>query len=279
MKIHLTSLFPIRFMAILALIVPLAISAETLRSDDRLDQVLAGEHRDSANRARDVYRHPKETLGFFGLTPKMTVVEVSPGRGWYTEILAPVLRDSGKLYAAGYAPQDTGLNENQEKMRKEFTDKLKARPDLYDQVIMTSLQGDMAPPDSADLVVTFRNIHNWIANGSVDTIFSSMFRALKPGGVLGIVEHRAKPGTPLEQMGKIGYVTEDYVITAAEKAGFKLAEKSEINANPKDTKDYPQGVWTLPPSLRLGDQDRAKYLAIGESDRMTLKFIKPASLH
>jgi predicted methyltransferase len=137
------------------------------------------------------------------------------------------------------------------------------------------MQGEMAPAGSADLVLTFRNVHNWMASGTLDRVFAGMYRALKPGGTLGVVEHRAAPGTRLEQMVKTGYVTEAFVIAAAEKAGFTLAEKSEINANPKDTKDYPEGVWTLPPQLKLGDQDRAKYLAIGESDRMTLKFSKP----
>jgi predicted methyltransferase len=260
-----------RALLLLTALAPLAAMADP----DAIDRALAGGHRDPADRARDVYRHPKETLGFFGLTPNLTVVEVSPGRGWYTDVLAPVLRDQGRLYAAGYGPADTGLSEYQQKLRGEYAAKLKARPEIYDRVVVTSMQGELAPAGTADLALTFRNVHNWMAAGTVDSVFAAIFRALKPGGVLGVVEHRAKPGTPVEQMAKSGYVTEDFVIAAAEKAGFKLAAKSEINAHPKDTKDYPEGVWTLPPSLRLGDRDRAKYLGIGESDRMTLKFVKP----
>lgn len=252
--------------------------AESVGFDQALDQALQGDHRDPGNHERDKYRHPKETLQFFGLRPDMTVVEISPGRGWYTEILAPILRDRGKLYAVGFGPARPDLPEYAIKMQTEFEAKLKARPDIYDRVVLTSMQNpkqaDFAPPGTADLVLTFRNVHNWMADGTADEMFKAMYRALKPGGTLGVVEHRAKPGTLPEEMKKSGYVTEDYVVALAEKAGFKLADKSEINANPKDTKDHPKGVWTLPPNLRMGDQDRERYVAIGESDRMTLKFIK-----
>ena len=244
-----------------------------------IDAAIAGSHRPDSNRARDVYRHPKETLQFFGLRPDASVVEVWPGAGWYTQILAPLLRERGKYYAAHFhvdekSPRYMGP------AREAFEKSLAARPDLYGRVVVTSLDAsrhvDIAPRGSADLVLTFRNVHNWSAAKTDEAMFRAFFDALKPGGVLGVVEHRANEGTSLDQMIKSGYMTEAYVIALAEKAGFKFAARSEINANPKDTKDHPRGVWTLPPTFRLGDQDRQKYAAIGESDRMTLKFVKPA---
>ncbi len=245
--------------------------------DERLKEIIAGDHRSAENKARDKYRNPAETLTFFGIRPDMTVVEIYPGRGWYTEILAPYLKGSGTLYAAEH-PGDPSYEAVQRSLAA-FEEKVKAAPELYGEVKRTKLtkDGDIAPPGSADLVVTFRNVHSWIGSGTADDAFASMYRALKPGGVLGLVQHRGDPKVAQDPKAGKGYVTEDTVIALAEKAGFKLAEKSEINANPKDTKDYEKGVWTLPPSLRLGDQDRDKYLAIGESDRMTLKFVKPAS--
>lgn len=233
-----------------------------------IDEALAGSHRSAANRARDQYRHPKETLEFFGLRPDMTVVEISPGGGWYTEVLAPTLRERGTLYAAHNNPDA-------------FKSKLAGNP-IYDKVQVTSFGKDnldnIAPAGSADLVLTFRNVHNWYGwgEGGVEAAFRAFYRALKPGGVLGVVEHRLPEHRPDAQQKSSGYMKTSEVVRLAEAAGFKLAAKSEINANPKDTADHPSGVWTLPPVLRLGDQDRAKYLAIGESDRMTLKFVKPA---
>jgi predicted methyltransferase len=280
MKLHsLAQMFKtLLFGALISGIVSAPELAESATLDQSLDRALQGDHRDPGNRERDKYRHPKETLQFFGLRPDMTVVEISPGRGWYTEILAPVLRDEGKLYAAGFGPVRPGMPDYAVKIQKAYEAKLKVRPDVYDRVVPTSMQNpkeaDFAPPGTADLVLTFRNVHNWMADGTADEMFKAMYRVLKPGGTLGVVEHRAKPGTSLEDMKKSGYVTEDYVIALAEKAGFKLADKSEINANPKDGKDHPEGVWTLPPTLRMGEKDRARYLAIGESDRMTLKFTK-----
>ena len=244
-----------------------------------IDRALAGAHRAEANRARDIYRHPRETLQFFGLKPGMTVVEIWPGGGWYTEVLAPVLRGNGVLYAAHFhvdekSPKYMGPS------RDGFLKKLAAHPAVYDQVRVTAFNAPqnvaIAPAGTADLVLTFRNVHNWTAAKNDEASFRAFFTALKPGGVLGVVEHRAKEGAALEEMIKSGYMTEAYVIALAEKAGFRLAGRSEVNANPKDTKDHPRGVWTLPPTWRLGDQDRAKYAAIGESDRMTLKFVKPA---
>ena len=245
-----------------------------------IDRALAGTQRTEANRARDVYRHPRETLLAFGLKPDMAVVEIWPGGGWYTEVLAPVVRGRGTLYAAHFyvdekSPRYMG------QARDNFQKKLAAEPAVYDQVRVTAFdaagQVNIAPAGSVDMVLTFRNVHNWTAAKSDAAAFRVFYAALKPGGILGVVEHRAKEGASLEEMIKSGYMTEAYVISLAERAGFRLAGKSEVNANPKDTRDHPRGVWTLPPTYRLGDQDRARYAAIGESDRMTLKFVKPAN--
>jgi len=229
--------------------------------------------------ARDVYRHPLETLRFFGLRPDQTVVEIWPGRGWYMEILAPYLRDRGRYYAAIEAPDVAGApketKENAAFLRKKIADD----PARFGKVIVTELHPpqltEICPPGTADVVLTFRNVHNWIDAGNQQAQFAVFFKALKPGGVLGVVEHRAKPGTSLEEMSKSGYMDEAYVKKLAVNAGFRFDAESPINDNPKDTKDYPEGVWTLPPTLALGDKDRDKYLAIGESDRMTLRFVKP----
>ena len=237
-----------------------------------LDKIMAAEHRSDANRARDVYRHPRETLAFFGVKAESTVVEIFPGGGWYTELLAPYLRDAGRYVAAFPAQSTRGL--------KSFQDKLAAKPALYDKVKIMPLGVpaalDIRPDGGADFVLTFRNVHNWVDDDNVDAFMKSFYNALKPGGVLGVVEHRAKPEGKLKQSIDSGYMTEAFVIKHALMAGFTLDGKSEINANPKDTKDYPKGVWTLPPTLTEGETDRAKYQAIGESDRMTLRFLKPA---
>jgi predicted methyltransferase len=243
-----------------------------------VEQWMSGPHRAPGNAARNPFRHPKETLTFFGLTPSMTVVEVWPSGGWYTEILAPVLRDHGRYYAAGFALTAKRTPGWRKKMQRELQNKLDARPKLYGRVIVTELsipeRTEMAPPGTADMVLTFRNVHNWMKGDYAPAMFDAMFKALKPGGVLGVVEHRATKGTSRDQMIESGYVTEAHVKMLAKKAGFHFVAGSEINANAKDTAHHPAGVWTLPPMLRLGDKDRAKYLAIGESDRMTLRFIK-----
>ena len=226
-------------------------------------------NRSAKDRARDQYRHPIETLTFFGIKPDMTVVEIWPGGGWYTDILAPYLHDDGKLNAA------VSQGENAAEYKKKLADD----PSRFGKVIVTQLDPpdhmQIAPAGSADMVVTFRNVHNWMRGGNGEAVFKAIYAALKPGGVLGVVEHRGDPSKPQDPKAATGYVREDSVITMAEEAGFILAGKSDINANPKDTKDYPKGVWTLPPSLAMKDTDTAKYLAIGESDRMTLKFLKP----
>lgn len=254
-----------------------ARAEETPAQDGRLKEVIAGDHRSEKNKARDKYRNPFETLTFFGIRPDMTVVEIYPGRGWYTEILAPYLKDSGTLFAAEH-PGDPSYAALQRSLDA-FDQKIQDAPELYGEVKRTKLtkEGHIAPPGSADLVVTFRNVHSLMGSGTEQEAFAAMFKALKPGGVLGVVQHRGDPNVKQDPKAGLGYVNEDYVIELAEKAGFDLAEKAEINGNPKDTKDHPKNVWTLPPSLRLGDEDREKYLAIGESDRMTLKFVKPTS--
>jgi predicted methyltransferase len=242
-----------------------------------LDGILAGSHRSAQSRARDAYRHPKETLLFFGLRPEMRVVEIWPEPGWYTEVIAPLVREKGKYYAA--VLDAVPGNANQAKRVADYRQMLGQRPELYDRVELTKLPadaGDIVPPGSVDMVVTFRNIHNWMARGAAPQVFAAMYKALKPGGTLGVVEHRGNPANPQDPQAKSGYVNEQYAIELIEAQGFKLVAKSEINANPRDTKDYEQGVWTLPPVYRLGDKDRDKYEAIGESDRFTLKFVKPA---
>ncbi|MBC7404461.1 MAG: class I SAM-dependent methyltransferase [Cytophaga sp.] len=235
-------------------------------ADDALKTAIAGAQRTPANVARDGARHPYETLSFFGITPKMTVVEFSPGGGWYTEILAPYLRNEGKLIAGANA---------------KFKQKLDATPALYDKVVVTILDPsgklDYAAKNYADMVLTFRNIHNWVGGGDtvVKNVFQSAYDALKPGGVFGIVEHRLPAAKTQDEKASTGYMHEAYVIKLAEKAGFTFVAKSEVNANPKDDADHENGVWALPPVLANKDKDKAKYLAIGESDRMTLKFVKP----
>lgn len=254
-----------------------ALAAET--SQDMLAAAIASPARTPNFVARDKYRHPLETLRFFGLRPDETVVEIWPGRGWYMEILAPYLRDHGRYYAAIEAPDVAGspkeAQENAAFLRKRIADE----PNHFDKVTITELQPpqrtEICPAGTADVVLTFRNVHNWIEAKNQEQQFQAFFKALKPGGILGVVEHRAKPGASLETMSKSGYVDEAYVKKLAAEAGFRFVGESAVNDNPKDTKDYPEGVWTLPPSLALGEKDRDKYLAIGESDRMTLKFVKP----
>lgn len=250
------------------------------RADDpgyaRLRSVVGGPQRSAKNTARDVYRHPFETLTFFGLRDDMRVVEIWPGAGGYwLEILAPYLKPNGLYYAAGPA-KDTKSEELQRDLAA-MDAKLKADPANYDKVVVTEFLGDqyeIAPPGSADMVVTFRNLHNWVKAGTADAALRAFNKALKPGGLLGLEEHRARNDQPQDPTAASGYLREDFTIALIEKAGFKLVAKSEVNANPKDTKDYPAGVWTLPPTFRLKDQDREKYAAIGESDRFTMLFKK-----
>ncbi len=274
----LPALLSLRALCVAMMISLSANHALAVNTEALLDEVISGPHRTEANKARDRYRHPKETLMFFGLRPDMTVVEISPAAGWYTEIIAPVLRERGKYYGAvpALAPDAPDAMKRRDAAYREMvrTDRM-----LYATAEVTTFEGAQpvfAPAGSADLVVTFRNVHNWAKAGNADAMFRGFFNALRPGGVLGVVEHRAKPGTSFQKQIDSGYMTEEYVIDAARRAGFQLVAKSEINHNPKDTADHPGGVWNLPPNLRgVSDTDKPKYIAIGESDRMTLKFIKP----
>ncbi len=258
---------------ILAAMLATGLSGTAL-ADDALKAAIAGEHRSAAAKARDAARHPYETLTFFGIKPDMTVVELVPSGGWYTDILAPYLREKGKLIGAG---QEIAPGK---RYGEAFKRKLDSNPAVFDKVAIGVFEPptryEIAAPGSADMVLTFRNLHNWVGAGddAVRKTFQEIHKVLKPGGVLGVVDHRLPASMPQDAKASTGYVHENYVIKMAESAGFKLAGKSEVNANPKDTANHEHGVWTLPPSYANKDKDRAKYEAIGESDRMTLKFVK-----
>jgi predicted methyltransferase len=250
-----------------------------------LETAVAGAWRGPADRARDPSRHPLESLQFWGLKPHMTVVEFWPGAGWYSDIIAPyVAATGGQFIAADLAPADP----DGRAMAQAYRRRLEASPGLYGKVIFTAFgaaSGPVAPAGSADLVLFLRNLHNWMAAGLAEKAFHDAFAALKPGGVLGIEEHRADPAATPDVLASSGYVPQAYAVQLAKEAGFELVAASEINANPKDRRDHPFGVWTLPPVRRsspIGQPpdpgfDHAPYDAIGESDRMTLKFVKPAS--
>jgi len=250
------------------------------QADDALKAAIAAPTRTPDNVKRDVYRHPYETLSFFGIKPNMTVVELAPGGGWYTEILAPYLRDHGKLITGGN--DLTSPNEGERRGAERFMARLNAKPEVYNKVAVgvfsPGRKYELAPANSVDMVLTFRNIHNWIELGpdKMKDLFGNLYTVLKPGGVLGVEEHRLPASKTQDATASSGYMHEAYVIKLAEAAGFKLAGKSEVNANAKDTADHKGGVWALPPTYDNKDEDRAKYQAIGESDRMTLKFVKPA---
>ncbi len=244
-------------------------------ADAALQAAVASPKRSPAYVKRDAARHPQQELEFFGLRPDMTVVEISPGGGYWTEILAPYLKSAGTYYVAVPPPKDP---EAPAPGRDRFRAKLAADPDLYDKVKLTELGLDhyeVAPPGTADLIVTFRNLHNWVSGGYAPAALAGFYRALKPGGILGIEDHRARDDAPQDPKAANGYVRQDYTIELARKAGFEFAGSSEMNANPRDTKDWPEGVWTLPPTLALKDKDREKYVAVGEADNYVLKFRKP----
>ena len=273
-----TFFLPVFALAVVILGPNAPATAEDTSVRAALQLVIDGNHRTPKYVKRDPYRHPLETLMFLGIKPDMTVVEIWPGGGWYTEILAPFLKDKGKFYAA-HRNRDTD-NKRLLKFIARYDAKLAAKPAQYSKVTVTQLsqkKGNIAPPGSADMVLTFRNLHNWMKHGFDAHVFEAMFTALKPGGILGVVEHRADPEEFPDPQALSGYVHEEQVLEMAEAAGFKFVGKSEVNANPKDTRDHPKGVWTLPPSFRLKEKDKEKYQAIGESDRMTMKFMKPAS--
>ena len=258
-----------------ALTAALLVTGNAIANDSSaLNSAITSEHRSESNKSRDQYRHPKATLEFFGFSPKMTVVEITPGGGWYTEILAPALKGSGKLYGAHYP--DTNEDNYYSRSRKSLEKMLASSP-IYSDVTLTNFvpkkESELAPKSSADLVLTFRNLHNWGEEG-MKQVFKDAYTALKSGGVLGVVEHRMPASQNWAENKNSGYVPEALVVEYAKAAGFTLAASSEINANAKDNASHPKGVWTLPPRLALAEKDKAKYLAIGESDRMTLKFVK-----
>ena len=254
-----------------------AIADHHGKSGLTLEQILAGDHRSATNITRNESRRPVKTLEFFGLTPDMTLIEIGPSGGWYTEILAPYMQDEGRYFGAHFSPNSPTAYHR--RSLESFEEKIRQRPDIYGKAtirhLLPPLETAIGPAEGADMALTFRNVHNWIMAGLEHEYFEAFFAALKPGGILGVVEHRAKPDAGMQVMETTGYVTEAYVKEIAAAAGFEFVASSEINANPKDTKEHPEGVWTLPPEFRMGDVDRAKYAAIGESDRMTLKFRKP----
>lgn len=254
-----------------ALILAVPTVAASMKADPAIAKAIANPARPAENRARDQYRHPAETLAFFGVKPGQTVVEFIPSGGWYAEILAPVEASGGTYYALV-----NGSAKSLENANKLFADKVRfpaATIATYDAAAGTTT----VPDGSADIVLTFRNVHNLIMGGgdAAPNMFRAFYRALKPGGTLGVVDHRLPEDKDAAMEMKSGYLKRSTILALATQAGFRLAGESKVNANPKDTHDWPEGVWTLPPTYQLKDRDRAKYAAVGESDRMTLKFVKP----
>jgi predicted methyltransferase len=244
-----------------------------------LPSILKSAHRKPGHAERDAQRHPRETLELLGVTPKQSVLEYGPGEGWFTELLAPLLAKQGKLLATSADPNGPpDLRPTLYAQRFQWF--VETAPELYGkiQLAIYDPKAPSLPADSSvDTVLLFRGLHGMVNQGSLSAWLRAFHGALKDGGVLGVEQHRAKPDADPIASAKSGYLPEAWVVSEIEKAGFKLEKKSEINANPKDTKDYPEGVWTLAPTFRLGEVDRAKYAAIGESDRMTLKFVKVAA--
>jgi predicted methyltransferase len=269
-----STLFAAALLAPLAFVAPATAATAATVKASAFDAAIAGSHRSAPNRARDTARNPAQTLAFFGVKPTDTVVEISPAGGWYTEILAPYLHDKGLYYAAHNNPAG---GPGAVRGIESFKAKLASTPAAYGKVQMTAFgkgADAIAPAGSADKVLSFRNVHNWYMADYAPEAFKAFFKALKPGGTLGIVEHRLPESSPDAAMKESGFMKISYVKKLAADAGFKFVEASDVNANARDTKDYPKGVWTLPPNYAEGDTDKAKYMAIGESDRMTLKFVK-----
>lgn len=243
-----------------------------------LADVVDGDWRSEDNRARDGFRHPVETLEFFGVEPGHSVVEITPGGGWYAEILAPYLYGRGRYVAAVVDPDtlpEGGGRDYQQRQRLQLEQLFADGPEQFDHAGVVAYDPAapvLGEPASADVVLTFRNVHNWLSNGQAEAMFQAFHEVLRPGGVLGVVEHRAKPASAQDS----GYVAQERVVALAEQAGFVLDGSSEINANPRDTADHPNGVWTLPPTSNHAQADATRYARIGESDRMTLRFRKPA---
>jgi predicted methyltransferase len=269
----------------LAMLASASVAQRDAPAEPALAKAVASEWRSAEEKSRDQYRHPAEALAFWGLKPGMTILEVQPGGGWWTEILAPYARMTrGAYHATGADLANPKLPEGARKSRADFEARLAAKPEIYGKVRVHNF-GPVAAPlpaNTFDFILTARSVHGWAQNDLTDKVFANLYQALKPGGILALEQHRAAPG---KSDPTTGYVTEEYVVDHAKKAGFELAAKSEINANPKDTKDHPFGVWTLPPtrtSVPYGSGqppnpsfDHSKYDAIGESDRMTLRFVKP----
>lgn len=253
------------------------VAADYKDTKKALQAILAGPHRVPGNSDRDKYRHPLDTLVFFGIQPTMTVIEAGAGQGWYTEILAPLLAKKGKLIVTTYDP-DGPMDSFRTIVGLRLKDLLAKSPEIFGKVeahyINPPDSMELAPEGTVDMVLAMREMHNWKRNDQLDKWLPAIHKALKPGGVFGVVQHRARPDDKEGETGEIGYLSEDWLIKQIEAAGFKLEGKSEVNANPKDTRDHDGGVWALPPALTHGDKDKDKYLAIGESDRMTLKFVK-----
>lgn len=281
----LTILRKVRSSAKIFTVLMLASTGAAVAAAPELTEILASPYRSAENKARDAFRHPQQTLQFFGLQPQHAVLEIWPARGWYTEILAPYLKEQGQLSIANFRLNDGSLEDDRKifwaRLAKKLQQDIEKYPDHFGKVQM--MQFD--PPalmqvgyvNQYDMVLSFRNSHIWNEAGYLLDVYRAMFDVLKPGGTLGLVEHRSSRLSEISSKAGEGYLDEYYVIAVAQQAGFVLVERSEINANPKDSKDYPKGVYALPPTLAMGSQDKDKYLAIGESDRMTLKFIKPAT--
>jgi len=270
------------------LLITVSAWASDLPVEARIERAMFGDHRSASNGDRNRYRHPVGTLTFLGLRDGMTVMEIWPGAGWYTEILAPVIRDHGQLIVAGY---DTDVPEQPEyryRLQMDLLNKFSERPELYDQVVVVPFSppqsASLGNAESVDMVLTFRNTHGWVSDGDAAAVFTEFARVLKPGGILGVVQHRAASGADPVKSAETGYLPEHAVMELARKAGLYLEARSEVNANPRDSKDHEKGVWSLPPGFALcrdidvqaeRDECQAKYSAIGESDRMTLRFRKP----
>lgn len=262
---------------IVAGVVQPTFAQSTAMGAGQLQVLIDGRQRSDENRARDRYRQPGAVLTFLGVTPQSRVIEILPGSaGYWTEILAPFLRDGGQYIAA--IPKSNPDRPDLMKAIASFEAKLAGDRESFARIAAVAFSADepdIGPPESADFVLTFRSLHNWMAAGKAEQVLAAFHRVLKRGGILGIEEHRGRTDQPQDPAAKSGYVREDYAQALIEKAGFQLVAKSEVNANPKDTKDYAVGVWALPPTYRLKDRDRDKYAAIGESDRFLMKFVKP----
>ena len=271
--------FTLLILSAVSILSPQFVSAMDAELISRIETAMNGDHRSDKNIARNKFRNPIGTLAFFGLKADMTVLEIAPGGGWYTEVIAPAMRDTGVYVAGSYDIKVEGQPDYRYRQHQSLLSQITDKPELYGQIKVANY----SPPESrnlwqensVDMVLTFRSSHGWVSDGLIDDVYSDFFKVVKPGGILGVVQHRAPADGDVLEWADKGYVPESRVIQAAQKAGFVLDGKSEINANPKDLKDHDEGVWRLPPTFGLGEKDREKYMAVGESDRMTLRFKKP----